>query len=127
VALTTGRLERSERLRQSRDFQRVARHGTRVASRDFVLLVAPGSGCAGGLPARRLGVTASRKVGNAVVRNRMKRLLRVAFRLQREALPEGIDLVVIPRRLREPTLDELSASLVELSQRVAKKLRGQSS
>jgi ribonuclease P protein component len=94
----SGRLQRSERLRQSRDFQRVGRTGTRVASRDFVLLVAP---CAGGavvLPCRRLGVTASRKVGPAVVRNRIKRGIREWFRHHRGELAEDVDVVVIARR-----------------------------
>ncbi len=46
----------------------------------------------------RLGVTVSRRVGNAVVRNRLKRRIREWFRRKRRALPEGLDLVVIGRR-----------------------------
>ncbi len=45
----------------------------------------------------RLGVTASRKVGNAVVRNRVKRLVREAFRCTRELWSPGLDLIVIVR------------------------------
>jgi ribonuclease P protein component len=45
-----------------------------------------------------LGITASRKVGNAVVRARAKRLVREAFRATRELWPPGIDLVVIVKR-----------------------------
>jgi ribonuclease P protein component len=45
-----------------------------------------------------LGITASRKVGNAVVRARTKRLIREAFRATRELWPPGIDLVVIAKR-----------------------------
>ena len=102
-----GRLSRSDRLLRSRDFQRVARQGVRVASRDFVLLVAPalvlGSGASrGSRPVRRLGVTASRKVGNAVTRNRVKRAVREWFRTNRHRFDEvyrreGIDVVVIAR------------------------------
>jgi len=47
---------------------------------------------------QRLGITASRKVGNAVQRNRAKRLLREAFRCVRSQLPRGLDLVVIVRQ-----------------------------
>ena len=46
----------------------------------------------------RLGITASRKVGNAVVRSRAKRLIREAFRATRGLWPTGIDLVVIVKR-----------------------------
>ena len=56
----------------------------------------------------RLGVVASRKVGNAVVRNRAKRLIREAFRKQTAQMPPGLDLVVIAR----PGLERLSASAV---------------
>ena len=47
---------------------------------------------------RRLGITASRKVGNAVVRNRVKRAIREWFREAWDDLPEDVDVVVIARR-----------------------------
>ena len=47
---------------------------------------------------RRLGVVASKRLGNAVARNRAKRRLRALFRLHQEALPEACDLVLIARR-----------------------------
>ena len=46
----------------------------------------------------RLGLSVSRKVGNAVARNRWKRLIREAFRLSCAELPVGLDLVVRPQR-----------------------------
>ena len=45
-----------------------------------------------------MGVTVSRKVGNAVVRNRVKRSVREWFRTRRDELPPGVDIVVIARR-----------------------------
>ena len=53
----------------------------------------------GGRPTR-LGITVSRKVGKANVRNRVKRLVREAFRLHRPHLPEGVDLVLVARQGR---------------------------
>jgi len=79
-------------------------------------------GCANGLPHPRLGLSVSRKIGKAVVRNRWKRLVREAFRLSREQLPAGIDLVVVPRQDVEPSLPELLESLPQLAARIAQKL-----
>ena len=101
--MTTGtsRLRRSDRLLQSRDFRRVAQQGKRVASDYFVVLVAPGElngATASDRSGRRLGVTVSRKVGNAVIRNKVKRAIREWFRGERDGLADGVDVVVIARR-----------------------------
>ncbi len=48
----------------------------------------------------RLGITVTRKFGNAVARNRAKRLFREAFRRSTGLFPEGIDVVIIPKNLR---------------------------
>jgi ribonuclease P protein component len=100
------RLRRADRLLSSRDYARVARQGERRASRHFVLLVAPQGGPDAGSGGSRLGLTVSRRVGNAVVRNRVKRRVREAFRTRRALAPAGRDLVVIAR----PGAGELSAA-----------------
>jgi len=66
-------------------------------------------------PARRLGLTVSRKVGNAVARNHVKRRVREWFRVEREALPKDVDLVVIAK----PGAAELDAAGVRASLRRA--------
>lgn len=71
----------------------------------------------------RLGVSVSKKVGNAVERNRWKRIFREAFRLTQHELPQGIDLILIPKLgTAEPDFEALKASLVALAQQAAKKL-----
>ncbi|MGA2926699.1 MAG: ribonuclease P protein component [Solirubrobacteraceae bacterium] len=81
------------RLTRSADFDRVFRHGRSHAGREFVLYVFPRAEDA---PAR-LGLSVSRKVGGAVQRNHIKRLLREAFVLEGERLPAGTDAVVVAR------------------------------
>ena len=105
------------RIRRAADFERAYRR--RAKASDELLLVC---GCENGLDHPRLGLSVSRKLGGAVVRNRWKRLLREAFRLSREHLPAGVDLVVIPRPGAEPELRRLQVSLGQLAGRVARRL-----
>jgi ribonuclease P protein component len=67
--------------------------GRRHSSPAFVLLVRPRQSGA----RTRLGITASRRVGNAVVRNRIKRRVREWFRHRGQSLLHGLDVVVIAR------------------------------
>lgn len=105
------------RVRNRGDFQRLYR--LRCAVSDGRLLV---FGFANGLAHPRVGASVARKVGCAVVRNRWKRLIREAFRLNRDKLPQGVDLVVIPRGDSEPTLDEITRSLIRLANRLPGRL-----
>lgn len=86
------RLAKSSRLRARSEFLAVQERGARLASTEYAVLAFPNQcGCA------RLGVTVSSKVANAVVRNRVKRWVREAFREVAGDLPP-IDLLVIARR-----------------------------
>jgi ribonuclease P protein component len=81
------------RLSRSAEFERVYRQGRSIANRHLVLYTFPNSSAEG----PRLGLSVSRKVGGAVQRNRVKRLLREAFASAAGDLLAGQDVVVVAR------------------------------
>lgn len=103
-------------VRSGRDFQLAYQRRCRASDGRVVVF-----GRENGLAFSRLGLSISRRIGSAVVRNRWKRRLREAFRQVRVQLPAGIDVIVVARDA-EIDLAQAKASLAELTRRVASQL-----
>lgn len=116
--LQGARFPKRLRLRSSSEFRRV--FDRRISAADNMLIV---YAAVNDLAATRLGLSVSRKVGNAVTRNRWKRHIREAFRLSHGQLPIGIDIVVLPRRHAEPSFGAVRRSLLRLTHKLDTKLR----
>lgn len=103
-----------QRLRRKSDFDSVYAHGTRIADGYFAVIA-----CANDLVRPRLGLAVSVKTaGNAVERNRIRRVIREAFRVHQHELPT-LDIVVSARsRARGAASGELRASLETLWNKV---------
>ena len=89
------RYTRQQHLRTAREFQTLRSTGIRRECGFFSLNFLP---CPDRIPeVRRLGVIATKRLGNAVTRNRAKRVLREAFRLNQDCLPPSCDVVMVAR------------------------------
>ena len=84
---------KTQRVRRRGEFQHIFDIGYRISTRYFTLLLAPGTSST-----PRLGIVASKKLGDAVRRNRAKRLIREVFRHIDGSHGAAVDVVVIPRR-----------------------------
>ena len=111
------RFPKAVHIRSRLDFARVYEQGSRVS--DAVLLV---TAARNDEPHTRIGLSVSKRCGNAVHRNRWKRLIREAFRLSQVEMPISIDLVVQPRAATEPDAMTVQKSLTSLMKRVGKRL-----
>jgi ribonuclease P protein component len=100
------------RLRRRPEFLKVQESGQKFSTDAFLALVLPRAQPEG---TTRLGLTVSTKVGNAVVRNRIRRRLRELFRTRRQRLPKGLDVVLIARtQAAEADAPALSAAFERL-------------
>lgn len=100
-----------QKLKKNSDFQRVYKESKSFANYLLVcyILRHPEN------PTRRVGFSVSKKMGKAVKRNRIKRLLREAYRLNQHLLVDGIDLVIIPRaKAVDATYREIEKGMVKL-------------
>jgi ribonuclease P protein component len=86
-------LRREERLRRKRDFETIAKEGTRRHTKNFLIITRKND-----QGFSRLGAVASKKLGKAVERNRVKRLMREFFRRNKDRLPRSTDYVIVGKK-----------------------------
>ena len=79
-------------LKDNKDFLTLYKKGRYIVSKYSVIYVKPN-----GRSFNRFGITAGKKIGNAVCRNRAKRLIRLAYRQSEIDMPIGIDIVIVAR------------------------------
>ncbi|MDO5579566.1 MAG: ribonuclease P protein component [Planctomycetia bacterium] len=107
------------RLRTRSDFAKVYARRCRAGDDCFLVFAD-----LNGLDYSRIGLSVSKKVGNSPCRNRWKRLIREAFRRNREDLPSGFDFIIIPSKKEPlPLLEEVVFSLKRNCRRAAEKAR----
>ena len=108
-----------ERIRKKKDFLVLYKKGYRYKSKYFNLI-----GLSNALTYSRVGVVASRKVGNAVARNRAKRWMRELFRRNKGLLEHPIDLLIVASAaIREATWTELVEHYLQAVGKVVEKRR----
>ena len=113
-------IPRERRIRKRADFQAVYHRGVRLGCRLFtVFVLATGSG-----GPSRMGLTATRKIGNAVARNRCKRVLREAVRKHWDLLPSSVDLVLNARHgLEAAKAGDVETEIVRMLRKAGRRLK----
>lgn len=114
-------LEFSESLKKSTDFKKVYNGRKSRADRYIVMYVLGNGTCR-----NRLGISVSKKVGNSVVRHRLTRLVREAYRLNEHLFQRGFDFVIVVRKMA-PGIGyaQMEKSMIKLSKMHGVLLNGQ--
>ena len=103
-------MKRFNSLKKNQDFQTVYRGGKSYANKYLVMSVMDS-----GREDTRIGISASKKVGNSVVRHRFARLVRESFRLNKDILEEGKDIIVVARAAaKDKNFDKIESAFLHL-------------
>lgn len=113
------RFGKADRVCSRIEFERIFKTGRVQADPVLVIHALPNQ-----LNYSRLGISISKKVGSAPVRNRWKRLIREAFRRQRNEIPTGMDFIVRPRAGATADGDEIKRSLVRSARVLSRRRDG---
>ena len=112
------RFPKAARLLKRRQFLAVQRSRHRVVTKHFIIYARRGRP-----KALKIGITVSRKVGKAHTRNRIKRLVREAFRQNRNVLPRGLSLVCVARKSDSvASLDHVRSELIYAASELEKRM-----
>ena len=104
-------MNNSESLKKNHQFQFVYKNGSSYANKYLVMYVKEN-----GAERNRIGISVSKKVGNSVVRHRVKRLVRESYRLQEKIFNSGLDMVIVARqRAGSAGYYEIEDSLLRLA------------
>lgn len=118
ISAETGKLKMEKKfvLKKNRDFQRLYRNGRYAASKSLVIYMQPNY-----LEINRIGITASKKCGKSVKRNRIRRLIRESYRMLQNNIEPGYDFVIVARKADEkktPTFQQIQKEMRFLLKRL---------
>jgi len=100
----------TESLEKNRQFQFVYDYGRSYANKYLVMFVMDNN-----TETSRLGISVSKKVGNSVIRHRVKRLIKESYRLQEEMFNSGLDIVIIARvTAKDISYQEIESAVLHL-------------
>ena len=101
-------------LKKNADFQEVYRNGKSAANRFLVLYISQRND-----QLNRIGISVSKKVGNSVVRHRLKRLIKESYRLNENQFVGGLDMIFIARPgAREASFSDMDSALLHLMRKM---------
>jgi len=95
--------KKKDKILKKREFLQLKRCGKKIQDRNFIVIYSDGR-----FEKNRIGITVSKKIGNAVKRNKIKRLIRENFRMNRDKIAEFMDINVIAKK----KAGEISADMV---------------
>jgi ribonuclease P protein component len=85
-------MQKSEALKENEDFREIYRTGKSLANKYLIMYVKKNN-----FDYNRVGISVSKKVGNSVIRHRVKRLIRECYRLSENSINSGLDIIVVAR------------------------------